>query len=62
MNGLYQMAMLNAMGDSTFRKIMGLQLLADENKANDGIGLALLTTNYYNKRGLRNGNIKRPLR
>lgn len=30
------------MADQTFRNIIGYKLLQDENKANDGIGMALL--------------------
>lgn len=32
----------NMMGDQVFRHIMGYKLLADENRVNDGIGMALL--------------------
>ena len=32
----------NMMADQTFRNIIGYKLLQDENKANDGIGMALL--------------------
>lgn len=34
----------NMMADETFRNVMGIKLLMDENKANDGIGLALLSS------------------
>ena len=34
----------NMMTDETFRNVMGMKLLMDENKANDGIGLALLSS------------------
>lgn len=32
----------NMMGDQVFRQIMGYKLLADENRGNDGVGMALL--------------------
>ena len=32
----------NMMADNTFRQIMGMKLLADENRLNDGVGMALL--------------------
>ena len=32
----------NMMADNTFRQIMGYKLLTDENRVNDGIGMALL--------------------
>ena len=32
----------NMMGDQVFRQIMGYKLLTDENRVNDGIGMALL--------------------
>ena len=35
----------NMMGDQVFRQIMGYKLLSDENKVNDGIGIALLMNN-----------------
>ena len=39
---LMSMAFGNMMGDQVFRQIMGYKLLADENKSNDGIGMALM--------------------
>ena len=39
---LMSMAFGNMMADNTFRQIMGYKLLADENRVNDGIGMALL--------------------
>ena len=39
---LMSMAFGNMMADNTFRNIIGMKLLADENKANDGIGMALI--------------------
>lgn len=39
---LIGLALGNAIADSTFRNIIGYKLLADENKGNDGVGLALL--------------------
>ena len=35
----------NMMGDQIFRQIIGYKLLADENRVNDGIGMALLMNN-----------------
>lgn len=35
----------NMMGDQVFRQIMGYKLLSDENRVNDGIGMALLMNN-----------------
>lgn len=35
----------NMMGDQVFRQIMGYKLLVDENRVNDGIGIALLMNN-----------------
>ena len=42
---LIGMAMGNAIADSTFRQIIGMKLLADENRGNDGVGMALLMNN-----------------
>lgn len=39
---LIGMAMGSMMADQTFRNIIGMKLLADENKVNDGIGMALI--------------------
>lgn len=35
----------NMMGDQVFRQIIGYKLLQDENRVNDGIGMALLMNN-----------------
>ena len=35
-------ALSNAMNDQVFRNIIGFKLLQDENRANDGIGMALI--------------------
>lgn len=35
----------NMMGDQVFRQIIGYKLLSDENRVNDGIGMALLMNN-----------------
>lgn len=35
----------NMMADQTFRNIIGLKLLQDENRGNDGVGMALLMNN-----------------
>lgn len=35
----------NMMADQTFRTIIGIKLLADENRGNDGVGMALLMNN-----------------
>ena len=42
---LIGMAMGNAIADSTFRQIIGMKLLADEKRGNDGVGMALLMSN-----------------
>ena len=42
---LMSMAFGNMMADSTFRNIIGMKLLADENRSNDGIGMALIMNN-----------------
>lgn len=42
---LIGLAMGNAIADSTFRNIIGLHLLQDENRGNDGVGMALLMNN-----------------
>lgn len=42
---LIGLALGNAMNDQVFRQIMGMKLLADENRLNDGVGMALLMTN-----------------
>lgn len=42
---LIGLALGNAIADSTFRQIMGYKLLSDENRVNDGIGMALLMNN-----------------
>ena len=39
---LIGMAMGNMMGDQVFRNIIGFKLLQDENRSNDGIGMALI--------------------
>lgn len=38
-------ALSNAMNDQTFRNIIGFKLLQDENKTNDGVGMALIMNN-----------------
>ena len=35
----------NMMADNVFRNIIGLKLLQDENRGNDGVGMALLMNN-----------------
>ena len=42
---LIGLALGNAIADSTFRDIIGYKLLQDENKGNDGVGMALLMSN-----------------
>lgn len=42
---LIGLALGNAIADSTFRNIIGIKLLADENRGNDGVGMALLMNN-----------------
>ena len=42
---LIGLALGNAIADNTFRNIIGYKLLQDENKGNDGVGMALLLDN-----------------
>lgn len=42
---LIGMAMGNLMADQTFRNIIGFKLLQDDNKTNDGVGMALIMNN-----------------
>lgn len=35
-------ALSNAMNDQVFRNVIGFKLLQDDNKTNDGIGMALI--------------------
>lgn len=42
---LIGLALGNAIADGTFRQIMGYKLLSDENRVNDGVGMALLMSN-----------------
>ena len=42
---LIGMAMGQIMADDTFRNIIGFKLLQDENRGNDGVGMALLMSN-----------------
>ena len=39
---LIGLALGNAIADSTFRNIIGYKLLQDEERGNDGVGMALL--------------------
>lgn len=39
---LIGMALGNVMADQTFRNIIGFKLLQDDNRSNDGIGLAMI--------------------
>ena len=38
-------ALSNAMNDQVFRNIIGFKLLQDDNKVNDGVGMALIMNN-----------------
>lgn len=49
---LIGMAMGNLMGDQVFRNIIGFKLLQDDNKGNDGVGLALIANNSNPFRGV----------
>lgn len=42
---LIGLALGNAIADNTFRNIIGYKLLKDENRGNDGVGMALLMSN-----------------
>lgn len=49
----------NMMGDQVFRQIIGYKLLADENRVNDGIGMALLMndTNPINNQMIKSSTL-----
>lgn len=51
---LIGMVMGQMMADQTFRNIIGFKLLQDDNKANDGIGMAMIMNNSNPFRGLQN--------
>ena len=38
-------ALSNAMNDQVFRQVLGFKLLQDEERGNDGVGMALLMSN-----------------
>ena len=42
---LIGLALGNAIADQTFRNIIGYKLLKDEERGNDGVGMALLLNN-----------------
>lgn len=42
---LIGLALGNAIADNTFRQIIGYKLLKDEERGNDGVGMALLMDN-----------------
>lgn len=42
---LIGLALGNAIADNTFRQIIGYKLLKDEERGNDGVGMALLMNN-----------------
>ena len=42
---LIGLALANAIADQTFRNIIGYKLLKDEERGNDGVGMALLMGN-----------------
>lgn len=42
---LIGLALGNAIADNTFRQVLGYKLLKDEDRGNDGIGMALLMSN-----------------
>lgn len=48
------MAMGNMFADQIFRNIIGFKLLQDDNKANDGIGLAMIANDSNPFRGVNN--------
>lgn len=49
---LIGMAMGNMMADQTFRNIIGFKLLQDDNKNNDGVGMALIMNDSNPFRGI----------
>lgn len=46
------MAFGNMMADQTFRNIIGFKLLQDDNKSNDGVGMALIVNDSSPFRGV----------
>ena len=57
---LIGMAMGNMMADQTFRNIIGYKLLQDENRSNDGIGMALIMNDSNPFRDVNNMLIQPP--
>ena len=54
---LIGLALGNAIADNTFRQIIGYKLLKDEERGNDGVGMALL---MGNKNPINNPMIQPP--
>ena len=57
---LVGMAMGKAMGDQVFRNIIGFKLLQDENRSNDGLGMALIANDSNPFRDVNNMLIQPP--
>jgi len=57
---LIGMAMGNMMADQTFRNIIGFKLLQDDNKTNDGVGMALIMNDSNPFRDVNNMLIQPP--
>ena len=57
---LIGMAMGNMMADQTFRNIIGFKLLQDENRSNDGVGMALIMNDSNPFRDVNNMLIQPP--
>ena len=57
---LIGMAMGSMMADQTFRNIIGYKLLQDENRSNDGVGMALIMNDSNPFRDVNNMLIQPP--
>ena len=44
-DSMLYVALSNAMNDQVFRQVIGFKLLQDDNKNNDGVGMALIMNN-----------------
>ena len=59
---LLSTALSSAMADQTFRNIIGYKLLQDENKTNDGIGMALIMNDSNPFRDVNKFLVQPPVR
>ena len=53
-------ALSNAMNDQVFRQVLGYKLLQDENRSNDGVGMALIMNDSNPFRDVNNMLIQPP--